>query len=95
MDVDTGSRKLLGRAPVLNASFATDREGRVRFAWGADTDTRTKLYYREDDGAKWELVNDEHESGISMFPRGFNADGSKAYIQSEEKQGPIRSICGT
>src|SRR6185295_6197773 len=84
----TGSRQLVARAPVLNATFGTDREGHVRFAWGADTDNRTKLYYRDDDGAKWELVNDEHTSGLSMTALGFDAEGGKAYLESEEAEGP-------
>ena len=88
LDVYTGSRQLVARAPVLNAQFLSDRKGQVRFAWGESVDNMAKLYYRADDDAKWELINDEAQSGLRMQARGFNADGSKAYIDSEEAEGP-------
>ncbi|HET9485056.1 MAG TPA: S9 family peptidase, partial [Xanthomonadales bacterium] len=65
LNVYTGRRSLLARAPVLNAFYATDRNAQVRFAMGAGVDNRLKLYYRDDNGAQWRLVNDEAESGLA------------------------------
>jgi dipeptidyl aminopeptidase/acylaminoacyl peptidase len=88
LNVYTGGRSRLARAPVMNAFFATDRAGEVRFAAGAGVDNRLKLYYRDDNDAKWRLVNDEAESGLQMYAVGFTADGKRGYVRAEEQQGP-------
>ena len=88
LDVYTGRRSLLARAPVLNASYATDRAGQVRFAMGAGIDNRVKLFYRDANGAPWRLVNDEAQSGVAMYAIGLTADGKRGYVRSEEKTGP-------
>lgn len=88
MDVYTGRRTPLARAPVRNARFTSDNKGVVRFAHGSGSDNVDKLYYRAGDGQEWELINDEAVSHRVERPRGFNTDQTIAYLQVEEPQGP-------
>lgn len=88
MNVYTGVRQLVTRAPVRNADFTTDHKGVVRFAHGADTDIVSKLYYRAGDAAEWTLFNDESASHHVEWPIGFSADDGIAYLQVEEPTGP-------
>ncbi|UNK50657.1 S9 family peptidase [Lysobacter sp. S4-A87] len=88
LDVYTGRRTQLARAPVRNASFVTDNQGVVRFALGSGTDNANKLYYREGDGAQWQLINDEAESHLVEEALGFSADDKVAYLKVEHGQGP-------
>ncbi|MDQ8051336.1 MAG: S9 family peptidase, partial [Luteibacter sp.] len=88
LDVYTGRRTQLARAPVRNADFVTDNKGLVRFAAGKGTDTVNKLYYREGEGADWQLLNDESESGIVETPLGFSADDKVAYLEVQNRRGP-------
>ena len=87
VDVYTGKRKLVASAPVRRAHFLVDPAGTVRFAMGADSDNASKLYYRADDKAGWQLLNDESASGRVEAPLGFSADGKLAYLQVEQAQG--------
>jgi dipeptidyl aminopeptidase/acylaminoacyl peptidase len=88
MDTSNGTRKVIARAPVRRAQFVTDHDSVVRFAVGAGIDNVSKLYYRADDEAEWQLVNDEASSGRIIAPIGFSADNRTAYLQAEEAQGP-------
>ena len=88
MDVYTGRRVPIARAPVRRADFTTDNRGRVRFAHGAGIDNVNKLYYRADDEAEWVLMNDEATSVRIETPIGFSADDSIAYLQVEKTEGP-------
>jgi dipeptidyl aminopeptidase/acylaminoacyl peptidase len=88
MNVYTGVRSVVTRAPVRNARFVTDNHGVVRFAMGSDTDNVTKLYYRADDKANWTLINDEAATGRIELPVGFSADDRTAYLQAEQATGP-------
>lgn len=88
MDVYSGRRSRVTSGPVINASFSTDGEGRVRFVYGTDLKNNSKLYHRAGDNAEWTLVNDESESGLVVWPLGFSADGKVAYLQAERPGGP-------
>lgn len=88
MDVYSGRRVKVASAPVRSARFTTDHSGVVRFASGSTTDNSQKLYYREGDGAKWELINDEAVTGNTQVPVGFSADGTLAYLIAERNAGP-------
>ena len=81
LDVRTGRRTPLVRAPVRRASFVTDNNGEVRLALGADVDNASKLYYRAAGANDWQLVNDQDSSGRIEIPLGFSEDGSVAYLQ--------------
>ncbi|WP_343124195.1 alpha/beta hydrolase family protein [Lysobacter sp. cf310] len=88
LDVFTGRRTPLARAPVRNARFITDNQGVVRFATGVGSDNVRKLYYRTGDGAEWKLISDELTAGGIEVPIGFSADDKVAYLQAEQKSGP-------
>lgn len=88
MDVYSGVRHVVTRAPVRNARFVSDNSGNVRFARGADTDNVSKLYYRGADGGDWKLVNDEAATGRIEIPVGFSGDDRIAYLRAERAKGP-------
>jgi dipeptidyl aminopeptidase/acylaminoacyl peptidase len=88
MDVYTGRRLPVTKAPVRRAGFVTDHAGVPRFASGADGDNASKLYYRKDADAPWTLVNDELVTKRGEYPIGFSADDRIAYLQVEQAQGP-------
>ena len=88
MNVYTGVRHVVTRAPVRNAGFVTDNHGVVRFAAGSDTDNVSKLYYRADDKADWTLLNDEAATHRVETPIGFSADDRIAYLYAEQAAGP-------
>jgi dipeptidyl aminopeptidase/acylaminoacyl peptidase len=87
MDVYTGRRTTIGRAPILNATFHTDNAGTTRFATGYDIDRVSKLFYRENDDAEWAQV--APPQGVQReFPVGFSADNRLAYLRTQREQGP-------
>jgi dipeptidyl aminopeptidase/acylaminoacyl peptidase len=88
MDVNSGRRTPLARAPVRNASFTPDNQGVVRFANGVGIDNIRKLYYREDSGSEWRLLSDEAVTGNREWVIGFSADDATAYLQVEQPAGP-------
>lgn len=87
LDINSGRRVNVTKAPVRRADFVIDSSGNVRFAMGAGVDNARKTYYRGVDGG-WELINDESVSDIAMTPLAFSADDSTAYLQVEHKTGP-------
>jgi dipeptidyl aminopeptidase/acylaminoacyl peptidase len=85
MDVQTGRRNVLGRAPVRNASFVTDNAGVVRLASGFNPDRIHRLFHRADDQAEWQEITDE---GSIETPIGFSADNRTAYLNGTQPKGP-------
>ncbi|WP_082607125.1 S9 family peptidase [Lysobacter sp. Root983] len=88
MDVYTGRRVTVARAPVRNASFVTDNRGNVRFAFGFGADNVRKLYYRGGADAPWEQIGDEAGTGMAEVPLGFSEDDKIAYLLAEQSNGP-------
>jgi dipeptidyl aminopeptidase/acylaminoacyl peptidase len=94
MDTYTGRRSPVARSPVRNADYVTDPSGGVRFAYGYNMDNSHKLFYRAAEDADsagvaaWREINDEASSGHIEIPLGFSADGSVAYLQVEQADGP-------
>lgn len=88
MDVYSGRRQRVTSGPVVNASYFTDGSGVVRFVAGTDLENNNKLYHRAGEDAEWALVNDESETGLIDWPLGFSADGTIAYLQAEQPEGP-------
>lgn len=87
MDVESGRRIAVARAPVRNATFTTDNAGEARFAHGAGIDNVRKLYVRKGNSA-WDLLNDEASTGRIELPLGFSEDNRTAYLQVENQTGP-------
>lgn len=88
MNVFSGTRKPVARAPVRGASFLTDLNGQARFASGLNRDYKAVLYYRKDDKSEWAVINDESITGKAISALGFSADNATAYLQAQEDQGP-------
>ncbi|MBD9479626.1 S9 family peptidase [Pseudoxanthomonas sp. PXM02] len=88
MDVYSGRRTQVARAPVRRASFVTDNAGVVRFTSGAGADNVRKLYYRPGDASEWTLINDESVSGIGEYAIGFSSDNRTAYLLTEQRNAP-------
>ena len=88
LNLRSGRRVSVARAPVRRAMFVSDHEGQVRFAFGADSDNRLQTYYRSGDGARWEMIASEAADGHATTPLAFSADGSTAYLQVGSRQGP-------
>ncbi|MDH0171784.1 prolyl oligopeptidase family serine peptidase [Stenotrophomonas sp. GD04145] len=88
MDVASGRRVRMASSPVRRGEFTTDGQGEVRFVHGSGSDNVNKLYYRERSGDSWKMINDEAVSKRIETAIGFSADGSLAYLQAEQAQGP-------
>ena len=88
LDVYSGRRSPLARAPVRNADFVTDNKGVVRFATGFGVDNVRKVFYREGGGAEWRLLSDEAMTGHREWPIGFSTDDATAYFETEQAEGP-------
>lgn len=89
MHLKTGKRMRVARSPVANhTEFLTDPQGQVRFAWGYPTELARRTYYRDGRGSDWTLLSDEAETAEVVTPVGFNAEGSIAYLQVSEANGP-------
>lgn len=88
MDVYTGRRRTVATVPVPRAGFMADNDGQIRFALGATSDNQSKLYYRRDDKAEWELINDEEKTNQFRSPQGFSPDNRIAYLRTNHRSGP-------
>lgn len=88
MNVYSGTRRMLARAPVRGATFSVDHAGQVRFAEGLNRDYKSVLFYRKDDKSEWQEINDESKTYNKMTVMGFNADNITAYLRAEEDAGP-------
>lgn len=92
MDVTSGRRTPVTRSPVRRASFTTDSEGQARFALGAGSDNINKLYYRDRNNENWKLVNDEAVTSRIESAVGFSEDGTLAYLEVQQPQGPDKIV---
>lgn len=88
MNVDTGRRVPVARAPVRNARFIADNKGEARFATGVGSDNVRTLHYRASGSETWTLINNEFADGHAEYPIGFSADDATAYLQVEHESGP-------
>jgi len=90
LDVLSGRRQSLGRAPKENCSIVLDAAKTAKFAVCSSSrdergeyDERTELY-RRDDG-RWTLVNASKSDGKHLFVQKTTADGTVYVIQDDEK----------
>ncbi len=88
MDIETGRRRVVARAPVARAEFLADHAGVVRFATGFDSENHSITYYRPDDAADWQQINHEGETGRTVWPVGFSSDNTTAYFSVSHRSGP-------
>jgi dipeptidyl aminopeptidase/acylaminoacyl peptidase len=85
MDVDNGTVTEIGAAPIRNGQFVADHHGQVRFAYANGTDQKRRVYYRERNGANWELVFDESKGDPAVAPLGFARDEKSVYFDCPTK----------
>ncbi len=88
MNVDSGARSAVARAPMKNADFTTDHAGQARFVMGTSDENRTRTYYRKGEGDDWTLLNDAAVSGVDLMPLNFSADNRIAYLRKGMPKGP-------
>lgn len=88
LDLGSGRRHVVARAPVRRATYLADHSGEVRFAHGAGADNDVRTYYRDGRGDEWTLLNSESDTGIRIVPLGFSADNGVAYAEVEHQRGP-------
>lgn len=87
MNVVTGRRLPITRAPVRNGRYVTDGQGVVRAAHGFNLDNSVKTFVRQREGDEWTLVNDEATNGVSLVPIGFSADNASLYVYAQRDTG--------
>lgn len=85
MDVRTGTLSGDIVAPMRNAEFLADHEGRIRFAWGEDDDGSYHVFQNPVDGGGWKAMP-EASAGRSQ-PLAFNRDDSVAYFSCPASDG--------
>ena len=85
-----GSGERVAKGPHPNSMYLADNGGRVRFAWGWDSDDRQWLSLFRGEGSKgtWSSLNDEEETGVEVVPIGTSADNRFGYLLSEKAEGP-------
>ncbi len=88
LDVYGGAPKRLAEAPIRYGWLMADGAQEARFAGGRDEKDYARLYWRAPGKDKWQVVNDESVTGRVMYPLGFSADNTVAYLRAEEKAGP-------
>lgn len=90
LNVNTGRRMPVTKAPVRNGRYVTDTAGEVRAAIGYNVDRSIKTFVRADNRAQWTLLNDEASNGVSLLPLGFSADNRTLYLRAERRTGTSR-----
>ena len=88
LNVMDGHRRVVSTAPVAQADFYFDSKDQARFALGSGVNNRSQLYHRAGTDAEWKLVNDQAKTSLNMFPLGFAAGDTIAYLYSERAGKP-------
>ena len=89
LNVYTGKvKKKLVRAPVANARFLTDNNGKIRAVSGIDKNYHSQLYLRQND--QWKLV-DHSIVGKSVYPLSVSASG-KSLLTLDNKGQDLTGI---
>ncbi|OOG53579.1 alpha/beta fold hydrolase [Rhodanobacter sp. C03] len=78
MDVRTGVMIKLITAPIHDAQFLADHQGRIRFAWGKDENGGVQVFQHPVDDGGWKAMPDLNSSRST--PIAFNRDDSAAYF---------------
>lgn len=92
MDVRDGTKVLLTTAPLRRARFMADRQGRLRFAYGSNSQAKAQVFYRADDAAGWSLLFTEDDHGGMPFPLAFSRDDSRVYMTCAAP-GAVGAVC--
>ena len=90
MDVRTGRKVAVTVAPVEDATFVADHQGRIRFAYAEDADEQMRVYMLQDDRKSWRFL--PRISAQRAVPLVFNADDRVAYFDCPQPSG-ASAIC--
>lgn len=91
MDVRDGTKHRVLTAPLRDAGFMTDHHGVVRFAYGADSNSKYRVFYRANDATPWTLLFSEDAQGI-VWPLGFD-EGDTRVLMSCSHPGVVDAVC--
>lgn len=86
MNIYTGKKRKVERAPAPGGYLLSDNNAEVRFATGStDTDgvNLTHIYYREPGVDKWEKLYTFNPDEGSMRPLAFAPDNKRVYVRSD------------
>ncbi len=92
IDLASGKTNPVTTSPLRNASFLTDDNGEVRFAFGEDQDQAMQVWYRAGDGKDWEKVFDETRDHLRVTPMAFDRDGDAVYFSCGGTHG-VGGVC--
>lgn len=92
MDVNSGTKRPVGTAPLRNASFVVDNHGIARFAMGLDSHAYPVVYYRSGDGQSWDLLFQGGSTRSVPVPATFSQDDSQVFMWCQAK-GAVGALC--
>ncbi|WP_341501980.1 S9 family peptidase [Gallaecimonas sp. GXIMD4217] len=86
LNIYSGRRTKVTRAPVRYASSLADHDGNVRFAIGESLEDSSKLlYYREQNGEEWQLLKQFDDDQQRFLPLGFMADNNRVIALASDQ----------
>ncbi len=80
MDVNDGTKRQVGTAPMRNAEFVVDHHGVVRFVEGRDIHAYPQVYYREGEGKPWTLLYQGTAERNVPWALAFSRDDGSVYM---------------
>jgi len=92
MDVNNGTKRPVGTAPLRNASFVVDNHGVARFAMGDDSHAYPVVYYRTGEGQPWEVLFQGSTERTVPWPVTFSGDDAQVYMWCGAK-GAVGALC--
>ncbi|MCB1601999.1 MAG: S9 family peptidase [Lysobacterales bacterium] len=91
VDVVSGKRTKLAKAPIGGADFLLDAKANPVYAWGATPEGWHQLYRRTAD-EQWLLVDDEQQSGNELTPLAIADDDGSVAMQILGPKGPGKIV---
>lgn len=88
LNIHSGAKRMVTRAPVRNAHFLTDSEGHVRYAVGTNAKNHTEVYYRAAEGGEWGKKAEFGYGDEGAVPDALSRDGRFVYQRASLNGGP-------
>ncbi|GAA6170605.1 S9 family peptidase [Colwellia sp. KU-HH00111] len=89
LNIYSGKEKKIRSAPVPYSQFLIDNHGQPRFVAGIDKNYKTKLYYSEGKGDKWQAFGNEFDGEFT--PVTFSQDNQSIYAL-KSKNGETKGL---
>lgn len=81
VNIHSGAKTRLTRAPESEARVLADNEGVPRFAVAPDVQANLRVWYREDDVSPWKVMGTTWKShGFDPIPLAFSNDNTRVYV---------------